>query len=68
MVKCYYDDRKNFYQTCKRFSMNSKSVIRWVKAEKEICQVANMDQILSASVTFSFRDGEIYADISEQSV
>ena len=36
VVKYYYDNGKNLYQTCKRFSMNSKSVMRWVKDEEKI--------------------------------
>ena len=36
VVKYYHDNGKNLYQTCKRFSMNSKSVMRWVKDEEKI--------------------------------
>ena len=36
VVKYYHDNGKNLYKTCKRFSMNSKSVMRWVKDEEKI--------------------------------
>ena len=36
VIKYYHDNGKNLYKTCKRFSMNSKSVMRWVKDEEKI--------------------------------
>ena len=36
VVKNYHDNGKNLYRTCKRFSMNSKTVMRWVKDEEKI--------------------------------
>ena len=36
VVRYYHENGKNLYQTCKRFSMNSKSVMRWVKDEEKI--------------------------------
>ena len=36
VVKYYHENGKNLFQTCKRFSMNSKSVMRWVKDEEKI--------------------------------
>ena len=36
IVNSYYENGKNLYQTCKTFSMNSKTVLRWIKDEEKI--------------------------------
>ena len=36
VVKFYFDNEKNLYQTCKKFSLNSKNVLRWIKDEEKI--------------------------------
>ena len=32
----YYSDGQNLYQTCRRFSLNTKTVLRWLKDEEKI--------------------------------
>ena len=36
VVNSYYSCGQNLYQTCKTFSMNSKTIIRWIKDEEKI--------------------------------
>ena len=35
IVNYYCDNGKNLYQTCKRFSQNTKTVQRWLQAEEK---------------------------------
>ncbi len=35
-VNHYYSIDQNLYQTCKRFSLNSKTVLRWIGDEEKI--------------------------------
>ena len=36
VVKFYFDNEKNLYQTCNKFSLNSKNVLRWIKDKEKI--------------------------------
>ena len=36
VVQFYHDNGKNLYQACKKFSLNSKTVLRWIKDEPAI--------------------------------
>ena len=36
IVHYYYHNRRNLYQTCKKFSQNMRSVQRWVQVETKI--------------------------------
>ena len=36
VIEFYYSRRKNLYQTCKQFELNTKTVLRWIKDEKKI--------------------------------
>ena len=36
VVGHYYSEGQNLYQTCKRFSLNTKTVLRWLKDEEKI--------------------------------
>ena len=36
VVNSYYANDRNLYQTCKQFSMNSKTVLRWIRDEEKI--------------------------------
>ena len=35
-LKFYRDNGRNLYKTCKRFSLNTKTVLRWIKDEEKI--------------------------------
>ena len=34
IVRYYYENGKNLYQTCKKFSQNTRTIQRWLQAEK----------------------------------
>ena len=36
IVRYYYENGKNLYQTCKKFSQNTRTVQRWLQAEEKI--------------------------------
>ena len=36
VIEFYYSRRKNLYQNCKQFELNTKTVLRWIKDEKKI--------------------------------
>lgn len=36
VVKFYHENDNNLYQTCKKFSLNSKTVLRWIRDKKKI--------------------------------
>ena len=36
VIEFYYSRRKNLYQTCKHFELNTKTVMRWIKDEQKI--------------------------------
>ena len=38
VVESYYARRKNLYQTCKHYGLNTKTVMRWIKDEEKIRQ------------------------------
>ena len=39
LVKFYFDIENNLYQTCKKFSVNCKNILRWIKNEEKIGNV-----------------------------
>ena len=36
VIGFYHSNGKNLYQTCKKFSLNTKTVLRWIHAEEAI--------------------------------
>lgn len=36
VVQWYWINGHNLYQTCKKFELNSKTVLRWIKDERKI--------------------------------
>ena len=36
VVKFYSDNGNNFYQTSKKLSLNTKNILRWIRAEEQI--------------------------------
>ena len=36
VVKFYFDNGNNLYQTSKKLSLNTKNILRWIRAEEQI--------------------------------
>jgi len=36
VTQWYWNNGQNLYQTCKKFELNSKIILRWIKDERKI--------------------------------
>ena len=64
----YHETSKNFHQTCKRISMNSKSVMRWVKDEEKIwhgSSKGNKQVKFDRRLQYSVMEAKLYSEYKE---